>query len=714
MSTQTRINLEALHESEERLNLALSAAGMGIWDWDVASGRLTWSETLERLFGFEPGTFPGTYEAYRDRVPSDEFASMEKELAKAIAEKRDHTTEHRVLLPDGGIRWVQGRGRPYFDENGKLRRMVGTTFDITERKRAQETLRRTSEELERIVFERSEALSKSHAFLDSLIENLPNMVFVKDARDLRFVRFNRAGEELLGLSRDELFGKNDYDFFPKDQADFFTEKDRAVLRGHEIVDIPEELIQTKSGIRVLHTKKIPLFGSDGKPEYLLGISEDITEYKRAEEQRVRLVHEKAARIEADRAAGRFRFLAEASTCLSASLEYEKTLQQLAELSVPSFADWCTITVKDEGGGLRRMAAVHSNREKRALIDELFRDYPVDADRTNGIAEVIRTGVSLYTPIVDDSLLRRAARDERHYELMSKLGTSSAILVPIQIRDQTVGAISLVYGHSARKYQPEDLATVEELGRRAGISIENARLYEQARVAVQARSEFLSIASHELKTPITSLKLQLQLTRRRVDVDRGIAPTPEKLAKALDASLGQIDRLVELIENLLDISRIEAGKLNYAFQRCDFSDLVADVIDRFGDPFSESAPIEFTPAGDTEVDCDPFRIEQVVVNLLSNAVKYGAGKPVRVTVVRRGDRVRLEVKDRGIGIDAAVIDRIFDRFERAVSNRNISGLGLGLYISKQIVLGHRGEIWVESEPEVGSTFFVEIPAAGVKS
>ena len=142
-------------------------------------------------------------------------------------------------------------------------------------------------ELEQIDDERKRADEESRratTFLDSIIENIPDMIFVKDAKDLRFLRFNRAGEELLGLSRDDLLGKNDYDFFPKRQADFFTEKDRDVLRGNEIVDIPEEPIQTRNkGERILHTKKVPIIDAKGEPDFLLGISEDITDRKRAEE-----------------------------------------------------------------------------------------------------------------------------------------------------------------------------------------------------------------------------------------------------------------------------------------------------------------------------------------------------------------------------------------------------------------------------------------------
>src|SRR5215510_4953372 len=129
-----------------------------------------------------------------------------------------------------------------------------------------------------------EQLEKANAFLDAIVENIPDMIFVKDADSLLFKRFNRAGEELLGWSRRELLGKTDHDFYPKEQADFFHMKDRETLRNKQLVDIPEEPIETKNGLRWLHTKKVPVLDEDGKPRYLLGISEDITARKLAEER----------------------------------------------------------------------------------------------------------------------------------------------------------------------------------------------------------------------------------------------------------------------------------------------------------------------------------------------------------------------------------------------------------------------------------------------
>lgn len=179
--------------------------------------------------------------------------------------------EVTLRTADDSFRHVDFSLKPVTDETGEVVLLMPEGRDITERKHAEEELRRTNR------------------FLDSIVENIPNMIFLKDAREFRFVRFNRAGEDLLGNSRDDLIGKNDHDFFPKQQADFFTQKDREVLRGKEIVDIPEEPIQTRyKGERILHTKKVPILDANGEPEYLLGISEDITDLKHAETEKEKL------------------------------------------------------------------------------------------------------------------------------------------------------------------------------------------------------------------------------------------------------------------------------------------------------------------------------------------------------------------------------------------------------------------------------------------
>ncbi len=554
-------------------------------------------------------------------------------------------------------------------------------------------------------------LRKSQEFLDSMLENLPSMVFVKDAKDLRFVKFNRAGEELLGHKRGDLIGKSDYEIFPKKEAEFFISKDREVLAGTSIIDIPEEVIDTKlKGRRILHTRKIPLFDSDGKPEYLLGISDDITEAKRAETVRLRLIREQTS-LEARERAGRWTtFLSEASTMLASSLDYRTTIGKLASLAVPTLADWCTVTVVQANGKRERIAAVHKDPQKSGLIHELNR-YPPGIQRNDSIASVLSTGKSILFHEIPAGLLEKEAQDDRHLEIFRELGCASCMLVPIEARGEIHGVIVLVSNDPERRYDVHDLKIAEELARRAAVAIDNATLYEATQKAVRARDEFLSVASHELKTPITSLKLQLQMTRKRTNPGQNLAPTPEKLARVLDIAGIQLERLTILVEDLLDVSRIEAGKLSYHFEATDIVKLVRDMVERYSDNL-RNAGCAVSIGGEESIvaSVDPSRLERVVLNLLSNAVKYGAGKPIELNVSRSGDNVVITCKDHGIGIPEDKQDVIFKKFERAVSPANISGLGLGLYIAREIVDSHQGRIQIQSQVGQGTTFRVELPLA----
>jgi signal transduction histidine kinase len=273
----------------------------------------------------------------------------------------------------------------------------------------------------------------------------------------------------------------------------------------------------------------------------------------------------------------------------------------------------------------------------------------------------------------------------------------------------LGALTLVLGHSERSFVEEDIPFAQELASRVAIAADNAQLYEGLQRALQTRDEFMSIASHELKTPLTSLRLQIQMRRRYLNKRELDAFTWEKIEKMLDGDERQVLRLTHLIDDMLDLTRINTGRLSISTEPCDLSQLVREVIDRHSAHLTQAGCRLILDATETILGSwDRFRIEQVVTNLITNAAKYAPQAPVEISTRKRGSLAEIRVKDNGKGIPKEDQARIFNRFERAVGKNGVSGFGLGLYITKQIVELHGGMIRVESDASAGAEFIVELP------
>lgn len=264
----------------------------------------------------------------------------------------------------------------------------------------------------------------------------------------------------------------------------------------------------------------------------------------------------------------------------------------------------------------------------------------------------------------------------------------------------------VRGHSLLWAPWEREAAAELRNVMAGVVLQKAaeilHLHLDVQKAMETREDFLAVAAHELKTPVTTLRLQLEGLERLSE--RGLLE-PGRVQPRLANAQRQIERLEMLIHRLLDVSQITAGQMQLERERFDLAALVQDVIDRFAD---RDTPIEMRASGDLSGSWDHFRLDQVLTNLLSNALKYGQRKPVAVVLEDRGPRVRCSVSDQGIGISPEAQARIFERFERAVSSIHFAGFGLGLWIARRIVEQHGGSISVSSAPGAGSTFVFELP------
>ena len=254
-----------------------------------------------------------------------------------------------------------------------------------------------------------------------------------------------------------------------------------------------------------------------------------------------------------------------------------------------------------------------------------------------------------------------------------------------------------------------VAIARDITDRKRAQLERELLYREAVDAIRARDEFLSVASHELRTPLSSLQLLMEVLVHPPSREPRTILSPEQAKTKLELAARQVGRLSRLVGELMDVSRISGGRLKLEVEELDLAALVRDVVARLAtDAAKAQSPVQLHAAAPVVGTWDGLRIEQVVMNLLTNAFKFGAGKPIDVEVERDGAIGRVSVRDRGIGIAAEDIDRIFHRFEQAISSRTYGGMGLGLYIVRQIVEAHGGTISVESQRGAGSTFTVELP------
>jgi PAS domain S-box-containing protein len=398
------------------------------------------------------------------------------------------------------------------------------------------------------------------------------------------------------------------------------------------------------------------------------------------------------------------FLAEASKILSSSLDYHHTLRTVAQLAVPRIADWCAVDMLI-GHHVELLAVAHVDPERSRWAEAMREREPVDLDAPEGVAKVLRTGRPEFFPSISDEYLVAVAKDEATLELARGLQLCSAMVVPLMVRDTAIGAITFIAAESGRHYTEADLRMVEELASRAALAIENSRLYGESLQAVALRDDFISAASHELKTPVTSLKIYTELLLRQ-SMQRG----DERTTSHLQKMNGQIERLAMLVSDLLDVSKIEAGELKLRREPLDLRPVVDEVVEAVQTTTTKHH-IEIDGDVGRIVIGDRERLSQVVTNLLTNAVKYSphAGQIV-VRLAETSTGATIEVEDYGIGIDEAHLDQIFDRFYRVTSadEKTFPGLGMGLFISREIVRRHGGTMEVTSTKGRGSVFRFTVP------
>ncbi len=431
---------------------------------------------------------------------------------------------------------------------------------------------------------------------------------------------------------------------------------------------------------------IPVRDDDGRVRLVINTFQDVTQLKRSE--------------------SRLRLLADAGAVLGGSVDYQQTLQELADLLVGSIADWCVVDIVESDRDAKRVAVAHSDPARLPIAEELQRRYPSDPESPSGVHAVIRTGTPLLMTDVTDEILTAAAQDEEHLRLLRAAEIGSAVVVPLRARGTIFGALTLIGSRGHHRFTDADMPLIEELASRAATAVDNARLLHDATAAIGMRDDFLAMASHDMRTPLAVILANLQLARRRL---AAAGDAPADLAKHIDAAERTTQKLTGLVGELMDISILRSGQpLPLSREPVDLAVIVeatAEEYRRLSRGHELRTEIERGVVG----SWDAVRVERVLRNLLDNALKYSPdGGEVAVVVRRDGEWGSVAVSDRGVGIPADEVPHLFEKYRRGSNTRNLRGTGLGLAGSLSVVQQLGGTITVDTRLGEGSTFTLRLP------
>lgn len=578
-------------------------------------------------------------------------------------------------MPGRG-RWIEAYLSPVMSDELSIDHVIMVYDDVTD-KIEYEHLIKTSEEKFKAVF-----------YQAPLAMSFSNM-------QGQWQMLNDAYCKLLDFSKEELLQKTFSEFtHPEDKHIDVLALEQLSSGKKNHLEVEKRYIKRNGEIiwAIVSLSVVQSYGENTK--YILAAIQDITDLKQAQ-------------LSLKRSLTDHTFLANASLILSSSLNIQQNLQQVADLAVSQLCDWCSVDLLLEEGTIQMAAVAHRDHKMRSLAETMRKKYPPQLDE-EGIGEVLKIGKSqIYVNISQEVI---TGQSQEHLEFLLSLGIRSVIIVALKARGRTIGALSLVRSEDRTAFDEVDLKLAEELGVRAALAVDNSMLYDKAQEAIKARDSFLSIASHELRTPLSSILMQLEfagglLTGNNKDDTKA----NQYIEQAVNMSLKQIDRLVELLEDLLDVSRIQAGKLSFRPESFKLREVITEVIKSYSDQINAlNCQVHLQIEHEIEVNWDKVRFEQVIINLLTNSLKYAPGSEITILASLAANIVHIELSDNGPGIENNKLDKIFQRFERATYSRSISGLGLGLFIVKSIVEGHNGSIDVKSEQGKGVHFNINIP------
>ena len=655
-----------------------------------AAGRVrSWNAGARAIFGYAAEEVQGAH-ASKLYVQEDVQLGMpERDLRRALEIGRTEAEGWRVRK-DGTRFWAQVATTALRDEEGRHTGFARVVRDITERIRAEEMLR------------------LSEAKFSGIISIATDAIVAVD-EELRILLFNQGAERIFGYTEAEILGEPLATLLPGRFRERHDGHIRAFGAGPVVAKRMGER-QEIFGLRKDGTE-FPAEASISRLEVggrrvFTAVLRDITDRKEAERQLAEaLSGEQEARRGAEEAELRTRFLAEAGARLTASLDRETTLRTLARVAVPTLADWCVVFMADADEAARPLEAAHRDPEKEAMVRRLV-DASGDGAAPGPVLDALRTRepVLVDEAPADYAALLAGGGDARR--AVEEAGVRSLLVVPLVLRDATVGALGLVMSESGRRFDPAAVQTARDLAVRAAVAVENTRLYSAAQAAVRAREDVLHVVSHDLGNSLSAIVVTTTVLLRTLPEEEGDPELRRRIASIRDLAR----RMQRLRQDLLDVASIESGRLGIEWDRWDPAGVAREALETFAPLAAEKRIALDGEVADAlpPLDGDRERILQVLANLLGNAVKFTPeGGRVALRVEEDGGGVRFSVDDTGPGIPPEHLPHVFDRFWK-VRTANRHGAGLGLAISKGIVEAHDGRIWVESDVGRGSTFSFVLP------
>lgn len=569
-----------------------------------------------------------------------------------------------IMRPDGSYRNILPYPVPTFNSTGELIGATNTLIDITEHKNDE----------------------NKQAMLAAIIDSSEDAIISKTLQGI-ITSWNHAAQKLFGYTEQEIIGKHITILIPPElQAEEQIIIDK--IKKSDRVDHFETTRMTKDGTKIPISLTVsPIKNKMGEVIGASKIVRDISRQKMADDQ-------------LQRYAGSLEILHSIGKVISADLDVRGILQKVTDattqLTRAAFGAFFHNLVNEQGESYTLFTLSGAPREAFEKFG-MPRNTKVFDQTFSG------KGIVRVDDITKDP---RYGHNAPHHGMpKGHLPVVSYLAVPVISKSGSVIG-GLFYGHpEPGKFTVDHEEIVAAVAAQAAIALDNAKLYQEIKVLNAKKDEFIGLASHELKTPITSISGYLQIIERDL-------PDDDRNKKFITKTRQQVGKLSSLISDLLDVSKIQTGKLPFSYSSFNLVELLTEVTEVMQQNTSYRIELDYE-SDNILINADQQRIEQVIINLISNAIKYSPGANriiIQASVI--GDKVRVSLQDFGIGIAKDQQERIFSRFYR-VENlaAHMSGLGIGLHISKEIINRHSGKLWVESTPGKGSIFFFELPLAG---